>query len=290
MPADRVELVATTVEPVLTHMRELARTCSATAWALTCRTPLMPPRFTMQWEADVRAVVAGLRVLAGELEIRACTEATRVGRLETAGGQPVSVPLSNLVSDLRVAGAEAWQNVDQERASDQLVDPFGRDIHAIMGAVDSLASLWHTAGILVQGGAPFATRTSAGRKARHELVAMGINLFRLAPLWTVLEPEDSLAAAGEVVGRAIDVQDLQSGDVARWAGHIGAGLALGKAVDAGVAEDGEAISAAMGRTYTGVGRANQLPSTNTRKAKSFLGRQLAAAEDRAADFLERSVP
>lgn len=291
-PGDgQLEVVPATILPVFKAMRETARVCTDVAWGLTTRTPLMPPAFLNASRQALAAVSVALHRLALDLETSAVEEWWRLARIEAAGGAELTVPLVDFIGDLGSAGRRAWERLGDERGFDLAVDPVGQMAHSAMGAADALGSLWNTAAILLRGTPLYGVAMPGGKQARHELVAMGINLARMSTVWGLLEPEDAGAAALETLGRVVDAPDLASGDLFRWGAHVGTGLALGKGVDAALeTEDAGAVEAATGNTYKGLNEANRLPSGHSVKPRTAAGRRIWQVEGEVAKFLENEVP
>jgi len=237
-----VEVVPATVTPVFQRMRETAQVCNQAGGRLATHTPVMPPRFLLGWRPALDAASVSLRLLALDLEAAFVEAWSRLAQIEAAGGGDMGAPVAELLADMGNAARCAWGELDGERGFDGVVDPVGQRVHLAMGAADAAMSLLHTAAILYMGTPFYGLSQPGGREARQELVAMGINLTRLAPAWMVLEPEDGGSAYTETLGRIIDWPDLQRGDVFRWAGHLGAGVAIhpneapAKADDAALAE------------------------------------------------------
>jgi hypothetical protein len=127
---------------------------------------------------------------------------------------------------------------------------------------------------------------------------MGINLTRMSPAWAVLEPGDALDASLDTLGRAIDVEDLRTGDIFRWGGHVGAGIVLGKGADGLVATEAVGAVPALGPgwrsaardSYRGISDANKVPPARSGGARTSAGRRIRQLEDDFGNFLETALP
>lgn len=289
-----VEVVPATVTPVFRCVRETARVCNEAGWRLSTHTPVMPPRFLLAWRPALDVATIGLRLLALDLEMTCLDGWSRLAQIEAAGGGELNPLGPDVVADMANAAGYAWGEVESERGFDQVVDPLGQRVHLTMGAADCVTSSWHTAATLMM--APlYGVSKPAGREARQELVAMLINLTRLAPAWVVLEPEDAGSAYTETLGRILDWPDLQRGDLFRWAGHLGAGLALGRGAAAlaegvGSLEGAGALEGVAGGTYQGVSQANKVPVSRARPPRTATGRKIRRAEEEVGKFLETAIP
>jgi len=256
---------------------------------------VMPPRFLLGWRPALDAASVSLRLLALDLEAAFVEAWSRLAQIEAAGGGDMGAPVAELLADMGNAARCAWGELDGERGFDGVVDPVGQRVHLAMGAADAAMSLLHTAAILYMGTPFYGLSQPGGREARQELVAMGINLTRLAPAWMVLEPEDGGSAYTETLGRIIDWPDLQRGDVFRWAGHLGAGVAMGKgaatlAEGLGSLEGAGALEGVAGGTYQGINEANKLPVSRSRRPRTRTGQRIRRAEEEVGKFLETAIP
>ncbi|GAC1332482.1 MAG: hypothetical protein NVSMB17_11640 [Candidatus Dormibacteria bacterium] len=285
----RVEVVPATVTPALQALRDAAQACNEAGWRLTSHTPLMPPGFMVGMRARWEELAGRLHLLAADLELTALHEWARLSAIESAGGAPMTVPLADFADDVRRAGRQGWDQLVGESGLDVLADRPGQAVHTILGEVDMLTSAWHTATVLLLGSPASGVRRPGGRGARHELLAMWINLARMSPFWLRLEPEDALSAYREALGRAVDLPDLQRGDVFRWAGHVGLGLGVGRGAGELRAMEG-GLAPVAAEVYGGVSQANRIPTEVPRKLRSPLGKQVRRVEEDIAGYLENSVP
>ena len=298
----RVDVAPATIVPVLDDLRVLAKACSDAASSLTTRTPIMPVRFFLAWRPALESAAETLGLLAGELEFNAALQYSRLSRIEAAGGIKLRVPLAGFASDLGWAGRLEWDRLTSERGFDVVADPAGQSVHAVMGEADLIRSLWHVATVFLQGTPLYGVDRPGGREARHELVAMGINLTRLLPPWVLLEPEDGVAAYEEVAYQALDLEDLKSGDVFRWGGHMGMSLVTTKGLDALLAVRattaaaatapvaGAAWKGAARGAYKGANDATRVPTARSGGPRTRVGRAIRRGQDDVARFLETRVP
>jgi hypothetical protein len=291
-----LEVVPGTITPVFDRLREASRAFSSVAWQVSAHLPLMPPAFYLATREAVIGLTVTLQWLALDLEAMVAVEGLRLARIEGAASAVIGTPLAG---DLVEEAQDAWSQLSATRGLDVVTTPMAQEVHSINGGAEEIASLWHTTAVLLQAGPVYGLVDAPGeRRARHELVSMGINMTRLLPAWGLLDRDDHVQAWSDLGSRALDVKDLEEGDFMRWGGHMGLGLVLGKGADALVGESLEGASAgagagwraAPGGGYKAVSDLNPVPVSRPQKSRNPLARRVTEAEEQVGEFLERAVP
>ncbi|MFN2465881.1 MAG: hypothetical protein ABR598_06395 [Candidatus Dormibacteria bacterium] len=271
-PDALVEVDPASIRAVIESMRASAVEYVRVASAISANLPPMPPLFHLVMEQQLERIRRRLHNLAFQLEVDALREAWRVAALEEAGATGVLRPMAALADDLGNEVRQVIQGLQAEPGPQASIDPDAARVHLASGVADNALQVWNEAAMVGRLGPNYDQVDPAGAaEARQQALATFLNLCELGGTWDAVDPGIRTRALQHALGRALDVKDLAAGDIPRWVGHVGSGLALGRIIvelaggpgrvpPAVKLEDNLTTGALVTTGYDNISRVNRIPS------------------------------
>ena len=301
MPDELVEVAPATVLRVAEEFRQASRRYSAAGWRMSTSLPLMPPRFLARAQLTLDVIAGRLQNLALQMELDASVEVLRMGRLREAGADVLVSDVRALLIDLNDEGHQAWADLSAESGPEAGIDPLGGQVHIALGITDTVSQMFQVAESLSHLDPAYAARDPAGAaRARQERIAMAINLVYLLPDTALIDPAGHRQASEQAEARLADWGDLHQGDLPRWVGHLGSGIALtwlvraippadNPALRGGAALDGagDGPGGLIRGGYEGLSHANRLPTESDDPRSKQAPSRPKEIQARIASFVEQ---